>query len=159
MSGDESGREGSITGGEGDDGFRYKVEVQVRFRDLDAMNHVNNAVYFTYFEIARIAYYGELTGSPDARDLDMILAEATCTYRSPAVYRERLDVWVRTVSLGRSSSVFEYRIVEQTTGRLVATGRTVQVMYDYAAGRSTPMPPELRARFEAFEGRPLSRTG
>ncbi len=142
---------------EDDDGFRYKVEVQVRFRDLDPMNHVNNAVYFTYFEIARIAYYGELTGSTDPRELDIILAEATCSYRSPAVYGERLDVWVRTASLGRSSSVFEYRIAEQTTGRLVATGRTVQVMYDYATGRSMPIPPELRARFEAFEGRPLGR--
>ena len=150
------GRPGVATG-EGNDGFRYKVEVQVRFRDLDPMNHANNAVYFTYFEIARLAYYGELTGSTDPRELDIILAEATCTYHSPAVYGEWLDVWVRTTSLGRSSSVFEYRIVEQTTGRLVATGRTVQVMYDYAAGRSTPMPTELRARFEAFEGRPLSR--
>jgi acyl-CoA thioester hydrolase len=157
MSG-EPGRVGWATGGEDNDGFRYKVEVQVRFRDLDPMNHVNNAAYFTYFEIARIAYYGELTGSTDPRDLDMILAEATCSYRSPAAYGERLDVWVRTASLGRSSSVFEYRIVEQTTGRLVAIGRTVQVMYDYAAGRPTPMPPELRGRFEAFEGRPLSRT-
>ena len=144
-------------GDEGNDDFRYKVEVEVRFRDLDAMNHVNNAVYFTYFEIARIAYYGELTGATDPRELDTILAEATCTYRSPAVYGERLDVWVRAASLGRSSSVFEYRIVEQTTGRLVATGRSVQVMYDYVAGRPVPITPELRARFEAFEGRPLSR--
>ncbi len=144
-------------GDEGNDDFRYKVEVEVRFRDLDPMNHVNNAVYFTYFEIARIAYYGELTGATDPRELDTILAEATCTYRSPAVYGERLDVWVRAASLGRSSSVFEYRIVEQTTGRLVATGRSVQVMYDYAAGRPVPITPELRARFEAFEGRPLSR--
>ena len=51
MAGDVSGQEGSTTGGEGDDDFRYKVEVEVRFRDLDPMNHVNNAVYFTYFEI------------------------------------------------------------------------------------------------------------
>lgn len=150
------GRSG-VAADDGNDDFRYKVEVQVRFRDLDPMNHVNNAVYFTYFEIARIAYFGELTGATDPRELDTILAEATCTYRSPAVYGERLDVWVRAASLGRSSSVFEYRIVEQTTGRLVATGRSVQVMYDYASGRPMPIPPELRARFEAFEGRPLSR--
>ena len=94
--------------------------------------------------------------SPGHRHL--VAAEASVSHRSPAVYGERLDVWVRTAALGCSSSVFEYRIVEQTTGRLVATGRTVQVIYDYAAGRSTPVPPELRARFEAFEGRPLSRT-
>jgi len=141
------------------DGFRYKAEVQVRFRDLDPMNHVNNSVYLTYFEIARIAYFQLLTGSSDLRDLDMILAEATCTYRSPATLDERLDVWIKATWLKRSSFAFEYRIAERSSGRLVATGRTVQVMYDYAAGRSMPIPPALRARFEEFEGRPLGAEG
>ena len=91
------------------DGFRYKAEVQVRFRDLDPMNHVNNSVYLTYFEIARIAYFQLLTGSSNLRDLDMILAEATCTYRSPATLDERLDVWIKATWLKRSSFAFEYR--------------------------------------------------
>lgn len=138
------------------EGFRYKAEVQVRFRDLDPMNHVNNAVYLTYFEIARIAYFHALTGASDLRDLDMIVAEVTCTYRSPAVFNERLDVWIKATLLKRSSFVFEYRVNERTSGRLVATGRTVQVMYDYAAGRSRPLSDALRSRFEAFEGRRLS---
>ncbi|MDP9372820.1 MAG: acyl-CoA thioesterase [Chloroflexota bacterium] len=140
----------------GDDGFRFKTDVQVRFRDLDPMDHVNNAVYFTYFEIARLAYWAALTGSSDLRDRGMIVAEATCTYRSPALYDERLEVWIRVAALRRSSFVYEYRITAREDGRPVATGRTVMVMYDYGAGRSVPIPPDLRARFEAFEGRPLS---
>src|SRR2546429_413700 len=89
----------------------------------------------------------------------MILAEATCTYRSPATLDEHLDVWIKATWLKRSSFAFEYRIAERSSGRLVATGHTVQVMYDYAAGRSMPIPPALRARFEEFEGRPLGADG
>ena len=141
--------------GNDSDGFRFKVEVRVRFRDLDAMNHVNNAVYLTYFEIARLAFWEALTDVPELRDLDQIVAEATCTYRSPALRDERLDVWIKPVELRRSSFILAYRIDERTGGRLIATGRTVQVLYDYAAGRSVTIPPALRARFAAFAGQPL----
>lgn len=129
--------------------------MRVRFRDLDAMNHVNNAVYLTYFEIARLAFWEALTDLPGLGDFNQIVAEATCTYRSPALRDERLDVWIKPVELRRSSFILAYRIEEQTGGRLIATGRTVQVLYDYAAGHSVPIPPELRARFAAFEGQTL----
>ncbi len=151
-----AGQDARAEGHDGEDGFRFKTDVQVWFRDLDPMDHVNNAVYFTYFESARLAYWSVLTGSSDLRDRGMIVAEATCTYRSPAVYDERLAVWIRATALRRSSFVYEYRVTAVGDGRLVATGRTVMVMYDYGAGRSAPIPPDLRARFEAFEGRPLS---
>lgn len=136
-----------------DDGFRFKAETQVRFGDLDPLNHVNNAVYLTYFEIARIRYFRALIAPPALSDINMIVAEATCSYRSAAVLDECLDIWIKTESLKRSSFVLAYRIVEQERGRLIATGRTVQVIYDYKAGRSYPIPAELRARFEAVEGR------
>lgn len=137
------------------DGFTFSVEVQVRFRDLDAMNHVNNAVYMTYFEIARLAFWSAITGSDDIRDRGMILAEQTCTYRSPARYNERLNVWLKPTAIGRSSFVYRYRIDEQGTGRLIATGRSVQVAYDYTTERTTPVSPDLRAALERAAGKPL----
>ncbi len=139
------------------DGFRFKTEVQVRFGDLDLLGHVNNAVYLTYFETAHVAYWAAVTGKADLQGFDMILAETTCTFRSPAFYDEWLDVWVKPTALGRSSVRYEYRINERTTGRLVATGRSVMVRYDREAGRAAPFPPELRARYEAFAGRPLGQ--
>lgn len=146
---------GQPAGSDDSDDFQFKAEVQVRFRDLDPMNHVNNAVYLTYFEIARLAYWSALRGQAGTHDREMIVAEVTCTYRSPATLNERLTVWVRIGAIRRSSFIYRYRIVEQTTGRLIATGRSVQVLYDYDAGRAVPMSPELRARIEAVEGRPL----
>jgi acyl-CoA thioester hydrolase len=126
------------------EGFPFVFPVEVRFRDLDAMGHVNNAVFLTYLESARIAYWLEVTGRSGLAGMDMILARAEVDYRSPASYRERLEVGVRCASLGRSSFVLEFRVEEVETRRLVAEGRKVLVHYDYAAGRSSPLPPELR---------------
>src|SRR6476469_3885136 len=116
-----------------DDSFQFKAEVQVRFRDLDAMNHVNNAVYMTYFEIARLAFWAEISGVHDVYSRGLILAEQTCTYRSPARHNEILDVWLKPVAMRRSSFVYRYKITERQSGRLIATGRSVQVSYDYEA--------------------------
>jgi acyl-CoA thioester hydrolase len=128
------------------EGFRFMFPVEVRFRDLDALGHVNNAVFLTYLESARIAYWLEVTGRAGLDGMDMILARAEVDYRSPASYRQRLEVGVRCASIGRSSFVLEFRIEDQAARRLVAEGRAVLVHYDYAAGRSTPIPPGLRER-------------
>ncbi|MDH7485923.1 MAG: thioesterase family protein [Anaerolineae bacterium] len=141
--------------------FPVVVPIVVRFRDLDAMGHVNNAVYLTYFEMARVAYHQRLTGRPtfDFRDFDFILAEVTCRYRSPAYLGETLLVGIRVASVGRKSFVFEYEMRDQASGRLVAEGRSVQVMYDYREQRSKPVSDEFLAKVEALQGQPVAREG
>ena len=124
--------------------FRFTHAVDVRFRDLDALGHVNNAVYLTYFESARMAWWMHLTHRTDLRRMDMILARAEVDFRSPAAYAEVLDVGVRCASIGRSSFVVEQAITERRTRRLVAEARKVLVHYDYAAGRSMPLTDEHR---------------
>lgn len=124
--------------------FRFTHSVEVRFRDLDALGHVNNAVYLTYLESARMAWYLHLTHRTDVRQMDMILARAEVDFRSPAAYPEVLDVGVRCASIGRSSFVVEQAITERRTRRLVAEARKVLVHYDYAAGRSVPLTDEIR---------------
>jgi acyl-CoA thioester hydrolase len=125
--------------------FPFVLPVDVRFRDLDAQGHVNNAVYLTYLESARIVWWQEVTGRPLAA-MGMILARTEIDYRSPAAYGDRLEVGLRCASMRRSSFVLEFRVEERGSGRLVAEGRKVLVHYDYTAGRSIPIPPELRAR-------------
>ncbi|HEX6738641.1 MAG TPA: thioesterase family protein, partial [Vicinamibacteria bacterium] len=130
-------------------GFRFVHPVEVRFRDLDALGHVNNAVFLTYLESARLAYWLQVAGRRDLRDMDVILARAEVDYRSPAGYGERLDVGVRCASIRRSSLVLEQAIVESGGGRLVAEARKVLVYYDYAAARPLPIPEELRQKLMA----------
>ncbi|MCX7856043.1 MAG: acyl-CoA thioesterase [Anaerolineae bacterium] len=131
--------------------FRFSTTLEVIWRDLDALGHVNNAVYFTYLEYARMKYLQELgLAFRDLQDVGIILAEAACTYHSPLSLGERVTIWVRVSEMRNSSFVFEYRM-EGNDGRLVATGRTVQVCYDYAAGRSVPIPDHWRAAITAYE--------
>jgi acyl-CoA thioester hydrolase len=130
-------------------GFRFHHAVEVRFRDLDALGHVNNAVYLTYLESARMAWWMHVMSRADLAGLDMILARAEIDYRSPVVFGERLLVGVRCASVKRSSFVLEQRVEEERSGRLVAEASKVMVHYDYATLRSLPIPPELRERIRA----------
>jgi acyl-CoA thioester hydrolase len=142
-----------------------KLAIQIRWRDLDALGHVNNAVYLTYFELARLAYVRALLGADAPRDprtllpydFQFILAEVTCHYRSPATLGDQLAVTIWISQVGRKSFVFEYRIHDEVTKRLVAEGCSTQVWYDYAAGESRPVPAEIVARMESLQGTPISR--
>jgi acyl-CoA thioester hydrolase len=129
--------------------FRFVFPVEVRFRDLDALGHVNNAVFLTYLESARLAYWLQVTGRRGLEDMDVILARAEVDYRAPVGYGARLDVGVRCASIRRSSLVLEQRIVEAGGGRLVAEARKVLVYYDYAAARPQAVPEALRQRLLA----------
>jgi acyl-CoA thioester hydrolase len=141
------------------------VPVQVRWRDLDALGHVNNAVYLSYLELARLSYVTALM-PPGAeldpstwlpRDFQFILAQLEINYRSPALLTDRLQVAVHVSKVGRKSFVFEYAITDSLSGRLIADGQSTQVWYDYAANASRPVPEAAIARMEALQGAPLPR--
>ncbi len=131
--------------------FHFSTTVEVRWRDIDAMNHVNNAVYFTYLEQARVHYLRELGLVPDVPSgIGFILAEASCQFKSPLTLGERVTIYIRVSELGRSSFAFAYRI-EGEEGRLAAEAHTTQVRYDYEKRRSVPLSDAWRQAIVAFE--------
>jgi len=131
--------------------FRFSATLEVRWRDLDAMNHVNNAVYFTYLEQARVRYLRELElVSVSPSDIGFILAEARCQFKSPLKLGERVTVYIRVSDIGRSSFVFRYRM-EGEDGRLAAEATTTQVRYDYERERSVPLSDGWRQAIVSFE--------
>jgi acyl-CoA thioester hydrolase len=119
--------------------------LDVRFRDLDSLGHVNNAVYATYLESARIDFYQHLTGLP-LEELNIILAELTISYKAPAYFNDRLAIGVRVGSFGTKSFTMEYAIARAADEALIASGRSVLVTYDYKAGKTIPVPDALRRR-------------
>jgi acyl-CoA thioester hydrolase len=142
--------------------FAHRREIQVRFADTDAMGHVNNAVYLTYCEIARISYWTDVTCDPvhlgTAGAESLILAEARISYRAPAFHGENVTVESRAVRIGRSSFSLEHRLTACVPGgapRLVATSESVLVRYDYAREASVALSDAFVATIERFEGRPL----
>ena len=129
----------------------YTHRLCVRFRDCDGMGHVNNAVYFTYLEQCRLTFWRELTGkgAPNTR---VIVARAECDFKAPAYFGDELEVRLTVGDIGRSSFGLEYEIVHAEKQHLVATGKTVMVSYDYAAGKSVPLPDAARALLERLKG-------
>lgn len=136
------------------EGFRHLQFIQVRWGDLDAMGHVNNATYLTYLEQARISYFtavGLWDGTE--RGIAPIMAKVTLDYRRPLFATDEVYVCTRTIRLGNRSFEQEQRIV--TTGadglQVAAQSMIILVSYDYAAGTSVPIPQAWRERIAAYE--------
>jgi acyl-CoA thioester hydrolase len=131
--------------------FRFSTTVEVRWRDLDLMGHVNNAVYFSYLEHARIRYLHELDIVPDDPfAIGIILVEASCQFKSPLALNERVTIYARVSELRNSSFTFEYQMKGEN-GQLAATARSVQVCYDYKTQRAIPIPDMWRETITAYE--------
>ena len=125
---------------------RFSIRVHVRFRDIDALGHVNNAVYFTYMESARTEYWMKLFELRELREVNFIVAHAECDYKVAARFGDELEVSIWTSSIGNSSFVWDYEIHRSGSGQLVASGKTIQVYYDYAQEKTLPVPDEVRQK-------------
>ena len=123
------------------DDFPFVHRETVRFNDLDAMGHVNNAVYSTYLEQARLAWFGSDEEMPLS---DVILARTEIDFRSPLELGEIVEIGIRPSRLGTKSFELEYEL--RANGRLVAEARSVLVGYDYDRARSAPIPERWRRR-------------
>lgn len=138
--------------------FRLQHPVQVRFQDIDVGGHAHHSKALCYFEEARAAYWREVAGRQGPEDVDYILAEARVRYHARVLYPDRLSVGIRVSVLGKKHFVMEYE-VRSGEGKLLVSGSTVQVMYDYSAGASRRVSPELAERIRAFEGPLPARRG
>jgi acyl-CoA thioester hydrolase len=138
------------------DDFRHRTSLQVRFRDIDAFGHVNNAVFFSYVELARIRYLLDvLEIEADFSTLPLILARVELDFRSPVYFGDELEVGTRVDRIGRSSFGMSHRVTAGPDERLVADVATVLVTYDYATSSPIRVPDEWRGRMSEFEERPL----
>lgn len=131
--------------------FPFHITVEVTFRDLDAMGHVNHAVYLTYMETARTKFMMAAWGLREPADMPVILAEVRCTYHSPAFFGERLTIGLGISRFGTKSFDIVYDIRSED-GRAVASGKTVMVMYDYQSGRTVPIADDLKEKIYALQG-------
>ena len=121
-----------------------RFPLETRYPDYDTKGHVNNAVFLTYFEVARARAWLDVVGG--ALDFPFVVAEATVRYVSEAMIGDPLDVEISTAEVRTKAWVWRYRILDRRDDTLVAEGSTVQVMFDYEARRSVAIPEELKAK-------------
>ena len=140
------------------EGFRFQHPVRVRFQDIDVGGHAHHSKALCYFEEARAAYWRKVARRRTPEDVDYILAEARIRYHARVRYPDRLSVGARISVLGKKHFVMEYE-VRSGEEKLLVSGSTVQVMYDYEAGVSQRIPPVLAERIRAHEGPLPARRG
>jgi acyl-CoA thioester hydrolase len=134
------------------EGFRFVYPQEVAFGALDAFGHVNNAVYLTYLENARIGYMREVLGIESVEDLLVIVAKVNIDFRSRASLGEVLEIGARVSRIGTKSFDLDHE-VRGSDGRLVATASTTLVTFDYRGDATMPVPELWRERIESFEAK------
>ncbi len=133
--------------------FKCWEEIDVRWGDMDALGHVNNAQYFVYCESARMRYF-ELIDLLSFRTRDRQgpgLVTASCHFKQQVHYPAALDVGARVVEIRNRSFTLAYEIFRRGSDDLVAEGTSVVAWVDYAEGRAVPLPDALKKRICEFE--------
>ncbi len=136
-------------------GFPVVIALPVQWGDQDALGHVNNTVYFRWFESARIAYTErfELFEMLRKTRVGPILAAIGCDYRLPVEFPDTVEVGSRVARIGNSSLAMEHALVSRSRGAIAAQSTSTLVLYDYAAGRPRAIPDDIRRAIEGLEGR------
>ncbi len=123
---------------------RYVVPVEVRFNDMDGLGHVNNAIYLTFLEHARMEFFTKEAGSESEKDFPFIIAHAALDYKHPMKMGAKPQVSMWTSRIGGKSWDFDYEIKDREKGTVYATGKTVQVAYDYYLEKSDVLEGDLK---------------
>jgi acyl-CoA thioester hydrolase len=119
---------------------------------MDAFGHVNNAIYLTYFEIARGDYWTNII-EWDWDEMGIILGRSEIDYRKPITLNDQIVCYVRTSRVGNSSFDVEY-ILSKIVGdheEICTTGKTVCISYDYKLAKSMPIPEKQRKKMIAYD--------
>src|SRR5665213_252480 len=125
--------------------YKYKTPIAIRFSDIDAVGHVNNAIYLTYFEVARINYFKDILGW-NLREHGIIVGDNEVNYLKPIILDDQITCYVRTTRIGNSSfDVMQVLVKKTPDGEEICTvGKAVCISYDYSANKSIPIPARER---------------
>lgn len=133
--------------------FRSFTELRVAWGDMDAMNHVNNAVYFRYFESGRIVHLASLGAYAEDRKIGTVVGSIQCRFRIPLTYPDTIIVGSRVGDVGEDRFTFEYAIYSQRHDRIAAEASSVVVAITLHDGRKTALPEFVRAAVTAEKKR------
>lgn len=134
------------------DDFKYKTTIDTRFADFDMMGHVNNAVYFTYMEIARTKYWKQAIAW-DWEKTGVVIASAGISYQAPVLLKDQISIYVRTSRIGNTSFDLEYILVKHLNGeeKICTQGKTTCVAFDYKTKKAIVIPTHERNKMIEFE--------
>lgn len=132
----------------------FAITLEVKYRDTDSMGHVSSPVYYEYIQHAYVKYMHTLLAVPYSEKLPQIMVKTACEYIAPAMLCDRLEVTSRVASFGTKSFEMQYDIHQcnDVDKKLIATGSSTHVCFDYELNRSVPVPDTLKERVLNFQG-------
>jgi acyl-CoA thioester hydrolase len=137
------------------EGYPVVIEIAVAWGEMDSLQHVNNIVYFRYFESARMAYFDQIDiwSYMDETGIGPILASTQCRFRIPLSYPDTVSVGTRITNIEADRFLMKYLVVSRQHQKVAAEGEGVIVSYDYREKKKASLPDEIKARIERLERR------
>ena len=135
------------------DSYPVVIEIPVAWGDMDAFQHVNNVMYFKYFESARIAYFEKLKFQDHMKKTAVgpILANTHCRFKIPLTYPDRVSVGAKVDLVEEDRFLMTYVVVSHHHRKVAASGEGMLVAFDYQENKKAPIPDPIRARMTALE--------
>ncbi len=127
----------------------HKLDLQIRFNDIDQMGHVNNAVIMEFFDLGKDHFFRSRGLPPEEGDFTVMVVHYEVDFRSQIHKTDAIAVETEVERIGNKSLTVLQRIVEQGTGRLCAECRTVMAGYRRSTAASDTIPDDLRQRLLA----------
>lgn len=136
--------------------FHNATPVQIRFNDVDVLGHVNNTIYFSFYDTGKAYYFEAVQGKKvEWKHVDTVIANVNCAYLAPIFFGEEIEVLTTCLSIHDKSFKLLQAIRERNTGQIKSICETVMVSFDPATGHSHSLPEEWRIKLNEFEGRDL----
>ena len=137
--------------------FKDSTPVQIRFNDVDVLGHVNNTVYFAFYDTGKAHYFTSVGGKPvDWKHVDTVVANVDCAFLAPVFYGEEIEVLTACLSIHEKSFRILQLIREKNTGEIKSACEIVMVCFNPETGRTCPVGEEWKNDLMKFEGRDLS---
>ena len=129
--------------------FSHSIDVQIRFNDVDILGHLNNTVYFSFFDTGK-AYFFEkaLNRKMEWRKVECVIANIDCAYHSPIYFGEQIEVLTRCSHVGEKSFVLQQKKKKKMSGAVKSACETVMVSFDPHRQVSEPIPERWRKALE-----------
>lgn len=129
------------------------TEVPVAWGDMDALQHVNNVVYFRYFESARIDYFDRIQLMEKAKEVGVgpVISHTQCFYKAPVTYPDTLLVGSRVTDVQEDRFTMEYRVVSKNMNRVTTTGTATAVMFNFVSNSKAKLSIEMKELIQKVE--------
>lgn len=129
--------------------FTHSEDVQIRFNDIDILGHLNNTVYFSFFDTGKAYYFQHIMGGKiDWRKVETVIANIDCAYIAPVYFGEKIAILTRCKEIHDKSFVLQQILVEKNTGEIKTACETVMVSFDPVEKKAVEMPQHWRDALE-----------